>query len=26
EGYDCPVCEGFCECEGAEMLLQFQAP
>ncbi|WP_394221546.1 GNAT family N-acetyltransferase [Alteromonas gracilis] len=23
EGYDCPVCEGYCECEGAEMLLQF---
>ena len=23
EGYDCPVCEGFCECEGAEMLLRF---
>ena len=26
EGSDCPVCEGYCECEGAEMLLQFQAP
>ena len=26
EGYDCPVCEGYCECEGAEILLQFQAP
>ena len=23
EGYDCPVCEGYCECEGAEMLLKF---
>lgn len=24
EGYDCPVCPGHCECEGAEMLLVFQ--
>ena len=23
EGYDCPVCSGYCECEGAEMLLSF---
>lgn len=23
EGYDCPVCPGYCECEGAEMLLTF---
>ncbi len=23
EGYDCPVCPGFCECEGAEMMLVF---
>ena len=23
EGYDCPVCEGICDCEGAEMLLTF---
>ncbi|GMM67691.1 hypothetical protein MTsDn1_09850 [Alteromonas sp. MTD1] len=23
EGYDCPVCEGYCECEGAEMMLRF---
>ncbi|BFT31306.1 hypothetical protein D210916BOD24_24820 [Alteromonas sp. D210916BOD_24] len=23
ENYDCPVCEGYCECEGAEMLLRF---
>ena len=23
EGYDCPVCDGYCECEGAEMLLRF---
>ncbi len=24
EGYDCPVCPGYCECEGAEMLLVFR--
>jgi len=23
EGYDCPVCAEYCECEGAEMLLEF---
>ncbi len=23
EGYDCPVCPEHCECEGAEMLLEF---
>lgn len=23
EGYDCPVCDTYCECEGAEMLLVF---
>ncbi|WP_338518607.1 GNAT family N-acetyltransferase [Alteromonas gracilis] len=23
DGYNCPVCEGYCECEGAEMLLRF---
>ncbi|WP_251140034.1 GNAT family N-acetyltransferase [Alteromonas sp. ALT199] len=23
EGYDCPVCSGYCKCEGAEMLLPF---
>ncbi len=23
EGYDCPVCSHYCECEGAEMLLRF---
>lgn len=23
EGYDCPVCEGYCECVAAEMLLPF---
>lgn len=22
-GYDCPVCAEYCECEGAEMLLEF---
>jgi len=24
EGYDCPVCAGYCECEGAEMMLLFR--
>ena len=24
EGYDCPVCPGYCECEGAEMMLIFK--
>lgn len=24
EGYDCPVCDGVCACEGAEMLLKFE--
>lgn len=23
EGYDCPVCDSVCHCEGAEMLLTF---
>ncbi|WP_189407679.1 GNAT family N-acetyltransferase [Alteromonas halophila] len=23
EGYDCPVCDGYCSCDGAEMLLVF---
>jgi len=23
EGYDCPVCPTYCECEGAEMILTF---
>ncbi|WP_018983322.1 GNAT family N-acetyltransferase [Salinimonas chungwhensis] len=23
DGYDCPVCEGLCQCEAAEMLLRF---
>jgi len=23
EGYDCPVCVDYCECEGAEMMLTF---
>lgn len=23
EGYNCPVCAEYCECEGAEMLLEF---
>ena len=23
EGYDCPVCPGYCECEGAEMMIVF---
>ncbi|MCW8107505.1 GNAT family N-acetyltransferase [Alteromonas ponticola] len=24
EGYDCPVCEGYCECVAAEMILPFK--
>ncbi|NMH59752.1 GNAT family N-acetyltransferase [Alteromonas ponticola] len=24
EGYNCPVCEGYCECVAAEMILPFQ--
>lgn len=23
DAYDCPVCEGYCECDGAEMILVF---